>query len=122
MTMKKNAKHACNPIAFLGCWLAINEENMIENVAAINTLLMKKLDDLKAKYPELITEIRGKGVMIGIELAHSGMEVMKACLDAGLIINCTKGTVLRLLPAINVTPAEIDEGIRILDAVLEKHQ
>ena len=53
---------------------------------------------------------------------YVGMEIMRDCLDAGLIINCTKGNTLRFLPAINVTPAEIDEGFAIFEKILEKHQ
>ena len=65
-----------------------------------------------------IKEVRIKGVMIGIELAVNGAPYVQACLERRLLINCTHQAVLRLLPALNLTDAELDEGCGILEDVL----
>ena len=56
--------------------------------------------------------------MIGVELGIDGSSVVKACMEQGLLINCTHGTVLRLLPAMNLSDAELEEGCGILEDVL----
>jgi acetylornithine/succinyldiaminopimelate/putrescine aminotransferase len=61
-----------------------------------------------------LVEIRGLGLMIGIELKKGGPEAVKACEDAGLLINCTAGNTLRFLPPLNVSREEIDTAIPIL--------
>ena len=66
----------------------------------------------------LIRDVRGLGCMIGIELAKPGADVVQACVDRGLLINCTHDTVLRMLPSMAATEAEIDQGLDILASVL----
>jgi acetylornithine/succinyldiaminopimelate/putrescine aminotransferase len=65
-----------------------------------------------------IKEVRIKGCMIGAELTIDGAPVVKACLEKGLLVNCTHSTVLRLLPAMNLSDAEMQEGCGILEDVL----
>ncbi len=60
------------------------------------------------------------GVMIGIELSIEGAPIVKACLERRLLINCTHGTVIRLLPAMNLTDEQAHEGCDILADVLKK--
>jgi acetylornithine/N-succinyldiaminopimelate aminotransferase len=72
---------------------------------------------LKPRCP-WIHDIRIKGVMIGLELTVDGAPVVRGCLERQLLINCTHQTVLRLLPAMNLTDAELDEGCDILEEVL----
>ena len=59
--------------------------------------------------------------MIGVELSVDGAPIVEACLERRLLINCTHGTVLRLLPALNLTDAELDEGCDILEEVVSWH-
>ena len=56
--------------------------------------------------------------MIGVELSMDGAPIVEQCLERRLLINCTHGTVLRLLPALTLTDAELDEGCDILEEVL----
>ena len=56
--------------------------------------------------------------MIGVELTIDGAPIVQACLERRLLINCTHGTVLRLLPALTLTDAELDEGCAILEEVV----
>ena len=59
------------------------------------------------------------GVMIGVELAIEGAAIVKDCLQRRLLINCTQGTVLRLLPAMNLTTKQAHDGLDILGEVLK---
>ena len=69
---------------------------------------------------DVVREVRVLGMMIGIELSIDGAAVVQACLDRQLLVNCTQGRVIRLLPAMNVTPAEIEEGCdKLAEAILE---
>ena len=77
----------------------------------------QKLEQLGEKYT-IIKEVRGKGLMIGVQLASPGAEIVDKCLARGLRINCTNNTVLRFMPAMIVTKEQIDEAINILDGVL----
>jgi acetylornithine/N-succinyldiaminopimelate aminotransferase len=62
--------------------------------------------------------VRVKGAMIGIELSSDGAAIVGKCLEQRLLINCTHGTVLRLLPALNIADEQIDEGLAIMESVL----
>lgn len=67
-----------------------------------------------------ITEIRQAGFMIGVELSVEGAPIVAKCLEQGVLINCTQGNVLRLLPAMNITLDQIDQSMTIFsDAVCE---
>jgi len=60
------------------------------------------------------------GMMIGVELTIDGAAVVQACLDRNLLVNCTQGRVIRLLPAMTVTPADVEEGCETLaEAIME---
>ena len=72
---------------------------------------------LAAKCPH-VREVRVKGAMIGVQLAIDGTPVVSECLKRKLLINCTHGTVIRLLPALNIADKQIDEGCSILEEVL----
>ena len=56
--------------------------------------------------------------MVGIQLSIEGAPIVKACLEKGLLINCTHQTVIRLLPAMNLSDAEFEEGCSILEEAL----
>ncbi len=65
-----------------------------------------------------VREVRGKGMMIGIELDGSGKEAFEACLARGLIVNCTQERVLRLAPPLTIAQADLSRGLEILLEVL----
>jgi acetylornithine/succinyldiaminopimelate/putrescine aminotransferase len=77
----------------------------------------EKLRKLKDSYP-VIDHVRGKGLMIGIQLNDEGAGIVGKCLEKGLRINCTHETVLRFMPSMTVTKAQIDQAVKILDNVL----
>jgi acetylornithine/N-succinyldiaminopimelate aminotransferase len=96
---------------------AIEEDNLIENAVKMGEYAKQKLEQLGEKY-DIIKEVRGKALMIGVQLASPGAEIVDKCLARGLRINCTNNTVLRFMPAMIVTKAQIDEAINILDSVM----
>ncbi len=100
--------------AALGVIKAIYAEKIMKNVKAQGPYLVEKLNELKSKY-DLIKEVRGLGLMIGVELTVEGTAIFKECFSKGLIINCTQGNVLRIMPALNVTRRQINKAMHILD-------
>lgn len=104
--------------AALGVFKAIQKEKMLANASKMSEYLFGKLGSFKEKY-KIIKEVRGLGLMIGVELNVKGSDIAQACLDRGLIINCTHDTVLRLMPALNVTKRQCDRALRILNQVLK---
>ena len=103
--------------AALGVFKAIQKDKMLLNASKISPYLFEKLKRLQEKQA-VIKEVRGLGLMLGIELRVKGSEIVKACASRGLLINCTHESVLRLMPALNVTKRQIDTVVRILDSVL----
>jgi len=102
--------------ASLAVLAAIQKEGLLSNAKKMGEYLFAKLNSLKEKYP-IIKEIRGLGLMIGIELSIEGKVIVEKCIQKGLLINCTHDKVLRLMPALNITKKDIDKAIGILDGV-----
>ncbi len=65
--------------------------------------------------------VRGLGLMVGIVLASAGADIVKTCMDEGVLINCTMGNVLRLLPPLTVTKEECDQVTELLYRLLQNH-
>ncbi|MBI5047938.1 MAG: acetylornithine transaminase [Deltaproteobacteria bacterium] len=92
---------------------AVLEEDMLENCRKVGKYLLEKLYTLKAEYP-FIKEVRGKGLIIGMELTIPGAGIVKACMEKGLLINCTADKILRFIPPLIVMEKDVDEMIGIL--------
>jgi len=95
----------------------IEAENLLDNANAMGRYAREKLEKLKEKYPA-IDHIRGKGLMLGVQLNMPGAAIVSRCLEKGLRINCTQETVLRFMPSMTVTQDEIDVAVTILDKTL----
>lgn len=112
-----------NPIAAragIAALEMIEQENLLENARKLGELFRTRLEAL-AKECELVEEVRVLGVMIGVELAAEGASIVKACLERKLLINCTQGTVLRLLPAMNLSESQAQEACDLLSEVIKEH-
>ncbi|MDP2044092.1 MAG: acetylornithine transaminase, partial [Candidatus Omnitrophota bacterium] len=105
--------------AALGVLKAVQKEKLLKNCHNMGEYILGKLNDLKAIYP-VIKEVRGMGLMLGIELTIEGKQIVQKCVEAGLLINCTHDKVLRLMPALNITKNEIDKALRILENALKE--
>ena len=109
-----------NPLvcaAALAAMQTINEKTLLDNCRAMGAYLTEQLEQLKGKY-SFIKEIRGLGLIIGVELAIQGGPLVIKAMEHGLLMNCTVGNVLRFVPPLIVNRAEIDEAMTILDEVL----
>jgi 4-aminobutyrate aminotransferase-like enzyme len=73
-----------------------------------------------ARQVDCIAEVRAVGAMIGVQLNRDGAALVDACLQRGLLINCTQQTVLRFLPALTIRDADIDRGCEIIGSVLSE--
>jgi predicted acetylornithine/succinylornithine family transaminase len=109
-----------NPIAAragIATLEAIEQEGLLDNAKQLGDLFRSRFTALKEEC-DIIREVRVAGVMIGIELAVDGAAVVKQCLDRKLLVNCTHGTVIRLLPAMNLSEEQAEEGCDILCDVI----
>jgi acetylornithine/succinyldiaminopimelate/putrescine aminotransferase len=97
---------------------AVLEEDILDNCQKAGKYLLEKLAAFKSEYP-FIKEIRGKGLIIGTELTIPGADIVKGCMEKGLLINCTAEKILRFIPPLVVTEKEVDEMMKILTAVLK---
>ncbi|MBM3255580.1 MAG: aspartate aminotransferase family protein [Candidatus Omnitrophica bacterium] len=103
--------------AALAVLQAIQKEKLLSKTEKSGKYLFSRLNELKNKYP-VVKEIRGLGLMAGVELAKEGKSVVEKCMENGLLINCTHDKVLRLMPALNITRKEIDRAMIILEEAL----
>jgi predicted acetylornithine/succinylornithine family transaminase len=122
--MLKPGLHACtfggNPVACraaLAFIESVEKENLLERAEQLGERFQARFNRLKARCP-MIKEVRTKGVMIGIELDRDGTPIVQKCIDKRLLINCTQGKVLRLLPALNLPDDLFEEGCRIMEEVI----
>ncbi|MBI5234593.1 MAG: aspartate aminotransferase family protein [Deltaproteobacteria bacterium] len=95
------------------------EDGILENTMKVGAYLLDELKALKEGYP-FIKDVRGIGLIIGMELTIPGADIVKMCMDEGLLINCTAEKVLRFLPALIVKEAEVKEMLAILEKVFDK--
>ena len=103
--------------AALAVFEAIDKEKLLSNAVIAGSHLFKKLNELKKRHP-VIQEVRGMGLMAGVELEGEGKGVYEECLKRRLLINCTQGNVLRLMPPLVVKEKEIDRAVQIFDEAL----
>ena len=111
----------------LGCAVSgavieyLMENRIWENVEKMGKYAVEKLDMLKRKYPGIIKEIRGKGLLLVMEVGDekTAADIVDKCLSNGLILNMIQGRLIRVIPALNITKEELDEGLTILDNVID---
>jgi len=122
----KPGKHAStfggNPLAMaagLATIDTIEKDKLLDNVAAMSARFHEHFAKLKSEL-SIIRELRVRGMMIGIDLAIAGTPAVGKCMQRGVLINCTHDTVVRLLPALNITPAQVDEAAAVISEVLRE--
>ena len=110
-----------NPLA---CRLAhyivsrLSEPQMQKDVATKSKICMEALEGLRAKYPELVQEIRGRGLILGLQLSQDPAPIVAAARERGLLIITAGTNTLRFVPSLTITPEEIQEGFSILDEAM----
>lgn len=111
-----------NPLAMAAAGATLEtilQDGILENCRRMGEGLMAALRSLQKKYA-FIREVRGKGLIIGMDLSMEGAPIVNRCLERGLLINCTSGHVLRFVPPLVITEKEIGEAADILDAVFRE--
>ena len=114
-----------NPLACAAANVVLDtvpDQKFLDHVVELGNYFKGRLIDLQKKYPTLITEVRGKGLILGAELSgvnkKTGVEIVADCMKRGVIINCTVGKVLRFVPPLIIEKTHVDEVVDVLDAVL----
>jgi acetylornithine/N-succinyldiaminopimelate aminotransferase len=97
----------------------ILNEGILENCRRTGAYFLNRLEDLKSKHSRII-EVRGRGLILAVELTIPGADVVQKCLERGLLINCTGGNVLRFVPPLILTKSDVDKAAGILGEVLEE--
>ncbi len=94
------------------------QDGFLEKSCKVGEYFLSQLKKLQHKH-QIITEIRGRGLMLACGLSIEGSFIVNECLKRGLLINCTGGKTLRFVPPLIITIQEVDQAISILDAVME---
>jgi predicted acetylornithine/succinylornithine family transaminase len=110
-----------NPIACragLAAVETIERDGLLDRAFTIGERFRSHFEAIRRERPDLIRQIRIVGAMIGLELTIDATDVVSACLERRLLVNATHEHVVRLLPALTINDAEIDEGCAVLTGVL----
>ena len=91
---------------------------ILDQCRRMGSYLVQGLADLKKEYPSVVAEVRGMGLLVGMELTRECASIVKACMERGVIINCTAGNVVRFTPPLIVREKDIDHMLDILDDIL----
>ena len=99
----------------------IEADGLLERAGVLEARFRARFEALRERCP-WVQEVRARGVMIGLELTVGGAPFVAACLQRRLLVNCTHGTVLRLLPALTLGDADLEAGCDILEDVLTQYK
>lgn len=94
----------------------IENENIIENCQMIGGYLVNRLKGLQKGF-DFIKDVRGMGLLIGMELSFDAGDIVKKCMERGILINYTNGNILRFIPPLIVTADEVDLLINALEEI-----
>jgi len=98
---------------------SIVEDGWLENCKNMGTYFKQELKDLQSRYG-FIKEVRGKGLILGMELDIPGTEIVNKCMEMGFIINCVQDKVLRFLPPLIIKDSEIDQLLDAMNKIFKK--
>lgn len=96
----------------------IKSEGLVDKVAEKGEYFKNELRKLQEKYPAKVTDVRGCGLMLGMEVAGEGKPIVESCLANNVIVNCTAGNVIRIVPPLIISREEIDIVVAALDKAL----
>lgn len=97
----------------------MEQENLVTKAGQLGRESLNIFELIRQKHPEKILEVRGLGLMLGIELKFPGKKIWKALLEKGFVLNLTQETVLRLLPPLVISLADIESFAQTLDQLLQ---
>jgi acetylornithine/succinyldiaminopimelate/putrescine aminotransferase len=97
----------------------IEDDFILDQCRRMGNYFKKKLEELQKEFPSIVAEVRGMGLLVGIELTRDGAPLVNACMERGFLINCTAGNILRFMPPLIITEKEIDLLIEILEQIFD---
>jgi acetylornithine/succinyldiaminopimelate/putrescine aminotransferase len=97
----------------------IESEGLLARAKSLGEIFRSRFEELRGKC-DTIREVRVLGLMIGIELTQDGVPVLQKCLERKLLVNCTQGNVIRLLPAMTLSDQQAHDGCDILAAAIQE--
>jgi acetylornithine/N-succinyldiaminopimelate aminotransferase len=100
----------------------ISQPEFLEHVRDISNHLHQSLAGLKDRYPDLVVDVRGKGLLAGLKLTIDPLKVRQQCFERGMLVGTAGQNVLRMAPPLIVSPDDVSEAISILDAALAAAQ
>lgn len=109
-----------NPLASAVALAAVEEiieGKIVEHVNQVGKILYSKLVELSGKY-HFIKEVRGMGLLLGMELDMEGKGIVSGCQEKGLLINCVNNNVLRFVPPLTISSNDVKQAVGILDEVM----
>jgi acetylornithine/N-succinyldiaminopimelate aminotransferase len=112
-----------NPVAMaagVAVMKTLLQGDVINNCRTMGSYFLSGLKALQKKFPAIVKDVRGKGLIIGMELNREGKEIVKQCLSRGIIINCTMDRILRFVPPLIITRREIDRCLSVLENIFSK--
>lgn len=112
-----------NPLACTAALAAVDlllTGGVLENAAAVGAYMYDKLVDLSGKY-DYVQEVRGLGLLLGMELSIEGKDIVNGCREKGLLINCVNNNVLRFIPPLTITRQDVDSALEILESIMSVH-
>lgn len=110
-----------NPLACAAVYATlttIKSEGLVDKVAEKGEYFKNELRKLQEKYSDKVTDVRGCGLMLGMEVAGEGKPIVESCLANNVIVNCTAGNVIRIVPPLIISKEEIDIVVAALDKAL----
>lgn len=100
----------------------ISDEKMLKNARSISALFYEKLTASAERYPDIIEEVRGKGLLIGLKMVPNNREFMGLARDHKLLVAGGGDNCVRLLPPLNLNASEVEEAVKRLEAACETAQ
>ncbi len=100
--------------------IILEDDLLLDQCRRMGDYLKERLLDLQKEFPSLIADVRGLGLIVGMELTRDCAPIVQSCIDRGVLLNCTAGNILRFLPALIVTERDIDQLVDVLGQVFDQ--
>ena len=99
----------------------IRRKNLLKNSEEVGNYFLKRLKELRKRFPNIL-DVRGKGLMIGVELNFPAEGIVRGFIEEKVLVNCTQENILRFMPALTVKKKDIDTFLRIFRKVLKQSE
>ncbi len=109
-----------NPLAMAAAIATLETilaDGFLENCRKTGEYLQERLWSLRKDHP-VVQDVRGRGLLVGLDLTVEGNSIVKACLERGVLINCTFDHILRMVPPLVITKQDVDRLVNVLDEVI----